>query len=762
MVAGVQVRVLCLSHKIATFTHSLSDRDTQMNQSYSDFIEAKAITATFTGHEVLESDLNSNLFDFQLAIVKWALKRGRAAIFADTGLGKTLMQISWADEVVKATSGNVMIFAPLCVANQTVSEGAKFGIAVNYCRTTDKLKQGINITNYEMMDNFDLSEFNGVVLDESSIIKNRDGKTRNAIIESCQQVPYRLSCTATPSPNDFMELGNQCEFLGLMTMSEMLAMYFINDAGDTGTWILKGHGRTKFWEWLSTWAVVIRSPTDLDFDGSRYILPPLKMFDHVVESKTTDGLFADIALGLLERNKARKESIDDRVAKCADIVNADNEQWVIWCHRNEEAEKLVKLIDGAIDVAGSDSIEHKEQTITKFLAGEVRVMISKPKILGAGMNFQNCHNTAFVGLSDSWEQYYQAIRRFYRFGQTKEVNVHVISAESEGAVVENIKRKEAQNHTMGAEMIKHMSTSMKKDIFGAVQERTDYVRQVHEGEGYTIHNADCIDLAREIESDTIDFTIYSPPFASLFTYSNSDRDMGNSKTHGDFYQHFGYLVDEMYRITKPGRLMAVHCMNLPTSKVNDGFIGIRDFRGELIRLFCEKGWIYHSEVCIWKDPVTAMQRTKALGLLHKTIKKDSSMSRQGLADYLVIMRKPGVNPLPIAHTADEFPVDKWQQYASPVWFDINQSRTLNFKSGKAEDDVKHICPLQLDVIERAMDLWSAPDDLVFSPFTGVGSEGYTAVKMGRRFIGSELKPSYYDVAIKNLADAKRETKDLFS
>lgn len=731
-------------------------------QSYEKFIESKAIMASFVGHDVDIISLNKNLFDFQQVIVKWALKRGRAAIFADTGLGKTLMQLSWADEVVKKTQGNVIIFAPLCVANQTVSEGAKFGISVNYCRTSNQLKSGINITNYEMMDNFDLSEFNGVVLDESSIIKNRDGKTRNSIIESCQSVPYRLSCTATPSPNDFMELGNQCEFLGLMTMSEMLAMYFINDAGDTGTWILKGHGRTKFWEWLSTWAVVIRSPTDLDFDGSRYILPPLIMHDHVVESKTTDGLFADIALGLLERNQARKESIDDRVAKCADIVNADNEQWVIWCHRNEEADKLCKLIDGAVDVAGSDSIEHKEQTITKFLAGEIRVMISKPKILGAGMNFQNCHNTAFVGLSDSWEQYYQAIRRFYRFGQTKQVNVHVISAESEGAVVENIKRKELQNQTMGAEMIKHMSNSMKAEIFGAKNERTEYVRQVDHGDGYAIHNADCIDLAREIDSDSIDFTIYSPPFASLFTYSNSDRDMGNSKSHGDFYHHFGYLVDEMLRITKPGRLMAVHCMNLPTSKVNDGYIGIRDFRGELIRLFQEKGWIYHSEVCIWKDPVVAMQRTKALGLLHKTIKKDSSMSRQGLADYLVVMRKPGVNPLPISHTPEEFPVDKWQQYASPVWFDINQSRTLNFKAGKSEDDVKHICPLQLDVIERAMDLWSAPNDLVFSPFTGVGSEGYTAIKMGRRFIGSELKPSYYDVAIKNIADAKRDTLDLFS
>lgn len=729
---------------------------------YSQFLELKKVQPIIAGHHVDAEKLNPHLKDFQRVLTQWAIKRGRAAIFADTGLGKTLMQTSWANEVANHTGGDVLIVAPLCVAQQTVREGQKFGIEINYCRDQDHAKSGINITNYEMLDRFNLDDFAGVVLDESSILKNRDGKTRNAIIETCQSVPYRLSCTATPSPNDFMELGNQAEFLGIMSMSEMLAMFFINDAGDTGTWILKGHGKSKFWEWLATWAAVIRSPTDLGFDGSEYELPPLNMFDHVVESKAENGLFADIAMGLLERNQARKESIDDRVAKCAELINASDEQWVIWCHRNEEAEKLVKSIAGAVDVSGSDSIEHKEKSVHDFLDGDIRVLISKPKILGSGMNFQNCHNTAFVGLSDSWEQYYQAIRRFYRFGQTKEVNVHVISAESEGAVVANIKRKEDQNQQMGKEMVEHMAESMKKEIFGASIEKTEYIRQVHHGENYTIHNADCIDLAREIEDESIDFIIYSPPFESLFTYSNSDRDMGNNKSTEQFQQHYQYLIDETYRMMKPGRLVAVHCMNLTTSKANDGYIGIRDFRGDIIRAHQKAGFIYHSEVCIWKDPVVAMQRTKALGLLHKTIKKDSSMSRQGLADYLVIFRKDGVNEKPISHTAEEFPVDMWQRYASPVWFDIDQSRTLNFRDARDEDDVKHICPLQLDVIERAMDLWTTKGDLVFSPFTGVGSEGYTAVKMGRKFIGSELKPSYYGQAIKNLESLKLETQDMFA
>lgn len=438
---------------------------------YSEFIESKKIKPVISGFDVDADALNSNLFDFQRAIVKWALKRGRAAIFADTGLGKTLMQTSWADEVAKHTDGDVLIFAPLCVAQQTVREGEKFGISINYARNQDGVKKGINITNYEMMDNFDLSCFSGVVLDESSIIKNRDGKTRNAIIEGCANVPYRLSCTATPSPNDFMELGNQVEFLGVMGMTEMLAMYFVNDGSETQKWVLKGHGKSRFWEWMATWSVCIRSPMDIGFNGSRYVLPPLNMIEHVVESEAVNGLFADVAMGLLERNQARKDSIDDRVAKCAEIVNDNQEQWVIWCHRNEEAEKLCNLIAAAVDVSGSSSLEEKETAVQGFLRGAIRVIVSKPKVLGSGMNFQCCHNTAFVGLSDSWEQYYQAIRRFYRFGQTKSVNVHVISAEAEGAVVANIKRKEEQNNEMGAEMVKHMAAAMKNEIFGCMNEK---------------------------------------------------------------------------------------------------------------------------------------------------------------------------------------------------------------------------------------------------------------------------------------------------
>lgn len=308
-------------------------------------------------------------------------------------------------------------------------------------------------------------------------------------------------------------------------------------------------------------------------------------------------------------------------------------------------------------------------------------------------------------------------------------------------------------------------------------------------DSYAIYNGDAVEVCAGLPDNSVDFTIYSPPFASLYTYSNSDRDMGNVKDDGEFFEQFGFLVADLYRTLKPGRLMAVHCMNLPTSKQNDGFIGIKDFRGDLIRSFRDAGFIYHSEVCIWKDPVVAMQRTKALGLLHKTIKKDSSMSRQGIPDYLVVMRKPGENENPIAgefthYVGDNPPtgfkgyqyddgrwyfvpgaegtsIDVWQKYASPVWDDINQTNTLNFREGRDSDDERHICPLQLDVIERALQLWSNPGDVVLTPFLGIGSEAYVAVKMGRKAIGVELKESYFKLATRNMMNAEQSQYDIF-
>ena len=273
---------------------------------------------------------------------------------------------------------------------------------------------------------------------------------------------------------------------------------------------------------------------------------------------------------------------------------------------------------------------------------------------------------------------------------------------------------------------------------------------------FAIYQGDCVEVVQGIPDESIHYSIFSPPFASLYTYSNSERDMGNSKTDQEFYEHFKFLIGDLLRVTMPGRLLSFHCMNLPLSKQRDGVIGLKDFRGELIRLFIESGWIYHSEVCIWKDPVTAMQRTKALGLLHKTIRKDACMARQGIADYLVTMRKPGENPERVSNTHQSFPVKVWQKYASPIWTDINPSNTLQKTSAREDKDERHICPLQLDVIERAIKLWTNKDDIVLSPFAGIGSEGYVALKMERRFVGVELKGSYYDQAVLNLQRANNQ------
>jgi DNA modification methylase len=731
--------------------------------NYEEFLSGKARSVKPSGFDIEAGELNPALFDFQRAIVKWALKKGKAAMFLDTGLGKTIQQCEWAHQVTRATSGNVLIAAPLCVSQQTVEEAAKFGIEVRYVRDQSQVQPGISITNYEMLKHFDPVQFVGVVLDESSILKDHTSKTRQMIIEMFSRTPYRLSCTATPSPNDFMELGNQAEFLGVMSSVEMLAMYFVHDGGETSKWRLKGHGKTKFWEWMASWAICIKNPSDLGFDGSRYILPSLNIHEHVIESAPMDGqLFAGVAQTLSERRQAKRGSLDDRVAKVAEMVNASDDEWIVWCHLNDESSALAKLIPDAVEVYGSLDPDEKERRIMAFTHGDARVLVTKPSISGFGMNWQHCRNQAFVGLDDSFESYYQAVRRCYRFGQEREVNVHLVCSEAEGAVKANLERKQSQADDMTTSMVEHMQTIMQKEIRGTTMEKTEYQHTVKTGNDWTLHHGDCVEVVGGLDSDSIDYTIFSPPFASLYTYSNSDRDMGNCSGDEEFMKHFQFLIGELFRVTKPGRLLSFHCMNLPTTKFRDGYIGIKDFRGDLIRSFCDAGWIYHSEVCIWKDPVTAMQRTKALGLLHKQIKKDSSLSRQGIADYLVTMRKPGDNPEPITHTDETFPVGLWQRYASPVWMDINATRTLQYMNARDGDDERHICPLQLDVIERAMELWTNPGDLVLSPFTGIGSEGHVALTTGRRFVGSELKESYFNVACKNLDAATKQPMDIFA
>lgn len=726
--------------------------------TYETFLASKVVSDPSTGIKDVP-ELGSYLFDFQHDIVSWALRRGRAAIFADCGMGKTIMQLEWARHVA-TLHGPVLILAPLAVAAQTVREGKRFGIDVYYERKHPENVRGITITNYEMLEHFDVSAFSGIVLDESSILKSFEGVTRNQIIEAFHQTPFRLACTATPAPNDYMELGNHAEFIGAMTRTEMLAMFFVHDGGETQKWRLKGHAESDYWRWLCSWAVTIRKPSDLGYSDDKFTLPAITLHEIVVQAENTgDNLFNLPAATLQERISARRNSIGERVSACATLVKGSDEPWIIWCNLNGESDAITRAIHGAVEVKGADTRQEKENALAGFSSGDIRVLVTKPSIAGFGMNWQHCRNVAFVGLSDSYEQFYQAIRRCWRFGQTKEVRCHLIIGDAEGAVLANIKRKEKEAERMAENMVKHMADLTKAEMKGITRSASVYKAEKSEGKGWTAYLGDCVEGVGSLPADSIHYSIFSPPFASLYTYSNSERDMGNCKDAEAFLTHFRYLVRELYRVTMPGRLVSFHCMNLPTSKTHHGYIGIQDFRGDLIRVFQAAGFIYHSEVVIWKDPVTAMQRTKALGLLHKQIKKDSTMSRQGIPDYLVTMRKSGENPEPVNHTNETFPVQLWQRYASPIWMDINPSKTLQYRSAREHNDERHICPLQLEVIERAVELWTNPGDLILSPFMGIASEGVTALEKGRRFVGFELKESYWKQAAANLAIAEKRGTD---
>lgn len=752
--------------------------------SYAQFLDQKRLVVHPVGFEA-NTDRMAYLFPFQQDIVRLACRLGRFCVWADCGMGKTPMQLEWARQVCEHTGGRVLVLAPLAVSHQTVREAEKFGIdGVAFAAHAGDTDERIVVTNYQKLAHFDASQFVGVVLDESSILKAVDGRTRTEILTTFAATPYRLACSATPAPNDYMELGNHAEFVGVMTREEMLAMFFVHDGGDTSQWRLKGHAVDKFWEWVCAWAVTIRKPSDLGYDDGAFQLPSLRMVDHVVhtpiEALTGEhgqrGLFAQQAQTLGDQRAVQRSSLDLRVAQTVALANRPG-QWLVWCHLNDESAALAAAIDGAVEVTGSDTDEHKTQAMLDFQEGRARVMVSKPAIAGFGMNFQSCYQVVFVGLSHSYESFYQAIRRCWRFGQQHEVEAHVVYDWAEGAVVENLRRKELDAGEMVERMVLVMREKTMEQLQRTQRQVTPYVERVTDGEGWRAYLGDCVEGVSRLDADSIHYSIFSPPFASLYTYSNSDRDMGNNRAHDEFGAHFGFLVKELHRVLLPGRLVSFHCMNLPLSKARDGVIGLRDFRGELIRMFEASGFVFHSEVCIWKDPVTAMQRTKALGLLHKQIVKDSAMSRQGVPDYLVTMRKRGDNPEPVAGRLSDFrgehgprlsgdetrdSINIWQRYASPVWMDINSSDTLQFRHARDNEDERHICPLQLDVIRRGVQLWSNPGDVVLSPFMGIGSEGYVALELGRAFVGFELKSSYYDVAVKNLDAATKLQQGLFA
>jgi len=665
------------------------------------------------------------------------------------------MQLEWANQVARNTSKPVLILAPLAVSGQTIQEGAKFGIEIQKLGK-DYSSQGIYITNYEQIENIECTEFSGVVLDESSILKNYEGKTKELIIDRFSKTPYKLACTATPSPNDPMEIGNHSEFINVMGRNEMLSMYFVHDGGNTSKWRLKGHAESEFYKWVSSWSIMLSNPNDIGYNMIGYNLPPLNLCERTIETdKRNNGqLFNDTAISATNFNAELRITKIQRMDEVASIVNNSEENFIIWIKQNEEGELLRSLIPDAVEVKGNDNPELKESRLLGFARGEFRVLVTKTKIAQFGLNYQNCRNQIFASLDFSFEGLYQAIRRSYRFGQKNEVNIYIITTDTMLNVVESINRKQKQFEQMQQQMTKVITSNMvemQEVKFGNDSTILDH-------EQYKLMKGDCVQRIKEIPDESVGFSVFSPPFAELYTYSNHVEDMGNSKDYNEFFIAFKHLVSDLYRVLKQGRNVAVHCMDLPIQKGKEGYIGLRDFSGMIIDAFQDVGFVYHSRITIWKDPVVEMQRTKALGLLHKQVKKDSTMSRVGIPDYVLVFRKDGDREDPVTNT--DIPVDLWQKIASPVWMDVNYSDTLQFRSARDEKDEKHICPLQLPTIERLILLYTNRGDTVLTPFMGIGSEVYQAVKMDRFGIGIELKDKYYETAVKNVnkaVDSKTQT-----
>lgn len=441
--------------------------------SYEQFVASKM--ASVSTMPVPHGDLAEHLFPHQRDLVSWALRRGRAAIFADTGLGKTAMFLEWARHA--AQHGRVLILAPLAVAEQIVREGQRFGVASRYMRADDG-ETRIVVTNYEMLAHFDASSFVAVILDESSILKAYDGRTRIAIIDAFQSTRWRLACTATPAPNDFTELGNHSEFLGIKGRVEMLAEYFTHDGGSTQDWRLKGHARDAFWRWVASWGAVVKRPSDLGHSDDGFALPPLRMHERVIAVDHEDAiaagrLFLDDARTLADQRATRRGTLAKRVELASDLARGDRPV-IVWCEMNDEADAIERAIPDAVQVRGSDSPEDKARRLLGFAEGEHRVLVTKPKIAGFGLNWQHCSTMIFAGASHSYEQTYQAIRRCWRFGQTRPVDVYVIRAETEGAIVANLRRKEADAERMSEAMAAQMREVMRAEISSAVREFNDY------------------------------------------------------------------------------------------------------------------------------------------------------------------------------------------------------------------------------------------------------------------------------------------------
>lgn len=720
-----------------------------MKTEYEVFIESKLKEVRPFGFEGIPA--NKHLREYQRFVVRRALLQGRFAIFGDCGTGKTIMELAWSEEVQKHTSGQVLNLCPLSVVGQTIDEGKKFGVKVE--RWTGQDCPGIFITNYEQLKNLP-DKWAGVVADESSILKNYSGATKQLMIEKFYGIRYKLACTATPSPNDELEIGNHSEWLEYKTSQDMRSEYFTTDKNiDKGEkYRLKKHSIKAFYGWVATWAVMFSKPSDLGFDEPGFDLPPLKIHEHLVESAAaSEGyLIKPEAVSATEYHAELRATEAERLAKVVELVSSKKKQWLIWVNQNHEGVELEKSITGAVNIQGSDTDEKKEKAFSDFAKGKLKVLITKAKIAAFGLNFQKCSNQVYSGMDFSYEALYQRIRRSWRFGQSETVHINLITVSSMRNVSESIAIKKAKFEKMQKYMIENINAETPKEYKMTTKE--------YSTNNCTLYNGDCVQEIKKIGNEAIDYTFFSPPFGALYVFSDNPHDMSNVKNNDEFFNHFRYLIPELLRVTKPGRLCSLHVMQSTTLLGRDGFYSIVDFRGEIIREFQKAGWYFHGEHMIRKDPKTAAIRTKNRQLMWGTTKSDSSVVRPGLADYILTFRKPGDNAIPIKN---DIPFGLWCEMAEPIWWNVDEGDVIKgSRDGRDEKDERHITATQLKPIEWLYLMYSNKGDTVLSPFAGIGSESYQAIKMGRKAIAIELKESYFNQCVKNCENASEQNSQL--
>ncbi len=719
---------------------------------YSDFLAGKMPRPPAIGHD--PGPLHPSLYPFQRDIARWAIRRGRAAIFADCGLGKTRMQLEWARRM-RGPHGRVLIVCPLAVAEQTEEEADILGMEVR--RVTTPGPADYQITNYQRLQHFIGAPYDALVLDESSILKSIDGKTRTMLLREFTRIRYRLACTATPAPNDLSELANHSEFVGAMPRAEMLAAFFIHDTqgAGNGEWRLKGHAEDAFWRWVASWAVYVRRPSDVgDADGP-FILPALDVDEDVVPSDfRSDGKLFGGTGGIAGDRAARKHSISDRVGRTAALIRESDEQAIVWCGLNDEGRLLAQALGvSAVLIEGATDDDERVTLFQSWKRGERQTLITKPSMFGFGLNLQFCHRVFFLGIGHSYEQYYQAVRRCWRFGQPCPVSVRIVVSEAEVGVAANVRRKEQEAAQMADGIVGHMKGAMDDELHHENSAHQEHEKDETSSPDWRVLLGDSVERIKELRDDSVGLSVFSPPFASLYTYSASERDMGNSRDYDEFFGHFNFLIPELLRVTMPGRRCCVHVQQISTTKVTHGVIGWRDFRADVVRHFVSAGWVYDGEVVIDKDPQAQAIRTKSKALMFVQKNKDAAWSRPAMADYILLFRAPGENPQPIETDVSN---EEWILWARPIWYGIRESETLNAAEAREEKDERHLCPLQLETIERCVRLWSNTGDWVLDPFAGIGSTGYVALKHERRFVGIELKRAYWKQAVRNIQQAQKQ------